>query len=77
MNKDQGIELAIMLLSLAIYIGYHLWLFFLRPWLQRRFRRRSRHAAVFFASRCVTLHTCVNSGRTCPHNGTRNPTPWL
>jgi hypothetical protein len=51
MNSDQGVELAIVLLSLLIYVAYHVQYFILRPWLRQRYRKKSRHTAIFFASR--------------------------
>jgi hypothetical protein len=51
MDSDQGVELAIVLLALLIYVAYHIQYFFVRPWLRQRYTKRSRHTAVFFASR--------------------------
>lgn len=31
MRHNQGVELAFVLVSLAVYVGYHLWLFVLLP----------------------------------------------
>lgn len=52
MNRDQGVELAIVLLSFFVYAAYHVQYFILRPWWRQRYSRKSRHAAIFFASRC-------------------------
>lgn len=51
MNRDQGVELAIVLLSCFVYAAYHIQYFVLRPWWRQRSSRKSRHAAIFFASR--------------------------
>ena len=63
MNSDQGVELAIVLLSLLIYVAYHVQYFILRAWLRQRYSKKSRHTAIFFASRyCIAAIAKTRDG---------------